>query len=169
MRPMKVVKDVAHAQQEHSSSSQLKLTDNAADEHFVSPVGKPNHLLDDENAPLQWANADSKSPEQIHESSGDVGDMILDTRPLNLFNETFDHDCLRLLPAEEAWKSLVLPIRIHDGSLICATTKSMLDDALSLLEKHVKDTPVKLTFVESHLLEMFIAERYGYEGVEADE
>ncbi|QDU34100.1 hypothetical protein KS4_21620 [Poriferisphaera corsica] len=164
MRPLKAANGSALKQQPADDPGpNLKLT--TSPPNNVRPVSKPNHLLDQNKEHLNWTS-DDHSEAEIHEEQSNVGDMILDSRPINLFNETFDQTCLSMLTPELAWQNLVLPIRMHEGTLICATTKSMLDAALNMLQQHLTETPFKLTLVESHLLEMFIAERYDYEGVD---
>ena len=157
MRPMKVESGAVSRQEIENSTSPLKDGEKSA-----GPKLKLTTAVEGER--LNWEAVSEEDPNLVHEDH-EIGDMILDSRPINLFKETFDQGCLKHVPAGAAWSSLLLPIREHEGCLICATTKSMLNDALQVITQYVK-MPVKLTLVESHLLEMFIAERYGYEGID---
>lgn len=78
--------------------------------------------------------------------------------------ERFDPTALRVLTAEQAWDSLVLPLRTEDGELVCATTLETLSSAIELLETKT-DLPFRFVIVEICQLEQFIAERYAYEGI----
>ena len=159
MRPMKVESGVVSRQEIKDATSPLSGNLQVAkeEEQQGKPVGEGERLSGSESS----VEVETNHVDRDHS----IDEMILDSRPINLFKETFDHSCLKYVPPGAAWGSLVLPIREHEGCLICATTKSMLDDALRVITEHVK-MPVKLTLVESHLLEMFIAERYGYEGID---
>ena len=87
---------------------------------------------------------------------------------VNLAWQEIDPTCRRVLSAAEAWDSLVLPLRREDGVLVCATAVETLPAAAALLEGTV-DEPVRFVLAECRPLEQFIAEQYGYEGVEIDE
>ncbi|MEX0886706.1 MAG: hypothetical protein WD009_09730 [Phycisphaeraceae bacterium] len=83
----------------------------------------------------------------------------------NLCHEPADAQCLALVSAQEAWEVLVMPLRMEAEELVCATTEETLAQAMALMHHRV-DVPVRFVISEIRLLEQFIAERYGYEGVE---
>ena len=83
---------------------------------------------------------------------------------VNLTQEPSDPACLRMLTPEQAWDSLVLPLRVEKGELICATTEETLGDAIALVQRVVM-MPVVFVLANIRPLEQFIAERYAYEGV----
>ena len=91
--------------------------------------------------------------------------LIRDCPMTNLCRERADAQCLSLVSAQEAWQMLVMPLRMEAGELVCATTEETLPQALALMHHRV-DVPVRFVISEIRLLEQFIAERYGYEGVE---
>lgn len=86
---------------------------------------------------------------------------------VDLTRETFDEQALSYLPAREAWEHLILPLRIADDQLICATTAWCLAEAIAYIQQSV---PIAFQFVLTDLpqLEQFIAERYDYDGVDFD-
>ncbi|MEM6392588.1 MAG: hypothetical protein AAF797_07440 [Planctomycetota bacterium] len=82
----------------------------------------------------------------------------------SLATEADDPQCLRTLTAQQAWDSLVLPLRIEDDELVCATTLETLSSAIEMLETRT-DQPFRFVIAEICQLEQFIAERYAYEGI----
>ncbi|MEM1210819.1 MAG: hypothetical protein AAGI68_00835 [Planctomycetota bacterium] len=82
----------------------------------------------------------------------------------SLATERFDAQCLRLLTAEQAWDSLVLPLRTEGEELVCATTLETLGSAIEMMEAKT-DLAFRFVIVEICQLEQFIAERYAYEGI----
>ena len=99
-----------------------------------------------------------------------LADQILShsIQEVNLVNETIDHDCLAILSAHDAWDYLVLPLRMENHELICATTVETLPQAIGLMQRAV-DMPFKFVVTEIRPLEQFIAEQYDYEGVDIDD
>ena len=91
--------------------------------------------------------------------------MIRECPFTNLCREPVDAQVLPLVSGREAWDVLVMPLRMDDGELVCATTEETLAQAMALMHHRV-DVPVRFVISEIRLLEQFIAERYGYEGVE---
>ena len=87
---------------------------------------------------------------------------------VNLARETIDPSCQNVISATEAWDSLVLPLRMIDGELLCATTEETLPSALKLIQRRAA-VPFRFVIAEIRPLEQFIAERYHYEGVEVAE
>ncbi|MEM6551412.1 MAG: hypothetical protein AAF750_04710 [Planctomycetota bacterium] len=82
----------------------------------------------------------------------------------SLAAEPADPQCLRIVTAEQAWDSLVLPLRVEDGELVCATTLETLSSAIEMLESRTDQT-FRFIIAEICQLEQFIAERYAYEGI----
>ncbi|WP_432797063.1 hypothetical protein [Poriferisphaera sp. WC338] len=148
-----------------SGTDQSAKLDSKQNGHAKTNGKHLDHPTVDQENRLKWEAVSSEVDHNLIHEDHAIGDMILDNRPLNLFHETFDRDCLDHVAPKYAWQNLVLPIRVHEGTLICATSKCMLDEAILMVETHVK-LPVRFTLVEVHLLEMFIAERYGYEGID---
>ncbi len=87
---------------------------------------------------------------------------------VNLARQRLDHGCSRHLSAQDAWNHLVLPLRLEDGCLICATTHGALGDADALLRGKLK-TPFRFVLAELRPLEEFIADIYDFEGIDVDE
>ncbi|MFI4860162.1 MAG: hypothetical protein ACIAXF_05715 [Phycisphaerales bacterium JB063] len=99
-----------------------------------------------------------------------VADQIAGRTPYTkLCEESFDPDVLSLFTAREAWDTLLLPIRMEDGELRCATTVETLSSAIELMQ----DKPglnYQFVLAEMRPIEEFIANLYAYEGVDvADE
>lgn len=98
-----------------------------------------------------------------------LADQILaDSPSIKLVDERLDEACLGVIAAADAWEALVLPMRIEAGQLLCATTVETLPNAIELVQRSVS-TPFRFAIVDIRLLEQFIAERYGFEGIEVDE
>ena len=87
---------------------------------------------------------------------------------VNLLTETKDPACLDLISPTDAWNHMLLPLRMEQGRLICATTRETAAGAAALLGRNLS-TPFDFVIAEAHLLEQFIAEQYEYEGVEIAE
>jgi len=87
---------------------------------------------------------------------------------VNLAHESFDARALDAISPAQAWDNLVLPLRIEDGELVAATTPACLNDAVAALQRAV-DQPFRLVLAETRPLEQFIAEAYGFEGVDLPE
>ncbi|MEX0653342.1 MAG: hypothetical protein WD534_01240 [Phycisphaeraceae bacterium] len=86
----------------------------------------------------------------------------------DLFRERMDHSCLAMLSPRDAWENLILPLRVAEGELICATTEETLARALPLMLR-VSPLPCRFLLVAVHPIEQFIAELYHYEGVEVED
>jgi len=91
--------------------------------------------------------------------------MLADCPRTNLTRETFDPNCLYLLRAEEAWQAMVLPMRVEDGALLCATTAETLDRAISLMQQRTH-TPYRFLIVPIRQLEQYVCQLYDYEGLD---
>ena len=87
---------------------------------------------------------------------------------VNLAYESFDPACRSCFTAAEAWTHLVLPIRMEEGCLVCATTRQTMPEAKILLQRKAVSA-FRFVFAEPRPLEQFIAEAYAFEGIEASE
>ena len=87
---------------------------------------------------------------------------------VNLLTEVIDDTCLHLISPAEAWENIVMPLRVENGHLVCATTPGTVDRAALLLQRTLHQ-PFRFVLADLHLLEQFIAEQYDYEGVEIAE
>lgn len=94
--------------------------------------------------------------------------IMMDCPYVNLVQETLDDDALGLITAKDAWDNLVLPLRIDDGTLVCATTDETLASAIELVQSNIP-MPFRFVIADIRLLEQFIAEKYHFEGVEVEE
>lgn len=100
---------------------------------------------------------------QVHQA---LADQIAYRAPqIKLCQETFEPDVLAVITAREAWDTLVLPIRVEDGELLCATTVETLPAAIELLSEKL-DRPYRFALAEMRPIEEFIANMYAYEGVD---
>ncbi len=99
-----------------------------------------------------------------------LADQILNhhIEEVNLINQTIDRNCLAILSPHDAWDYLVLPLRIENQELLCATTVETLPQAISIMQ-HAVDIPFRFVVTEIRPLEQFIAEQYNYEGIDIDE
>ncbi|MEM6333422.1 MAG: hypothetical protein AAF823_08810 [Planctomycetota bacterium] len=88
-----------------------------------------------------------------------------DAKHVNLAHEAFEQDALATLAPSTAWDHLVLPIRFDGGELVCATTKACIRDAVETLQTATA-TPFRIVVADARPLEEFIAEAYGFEGIE---
>ncbi|MEO0587749.1 MAG: hypothetical protein AAF078_08930 [Planctomycetota bacterium] len=88
-----------------------------------------------------------------------------DAKHVNLAHESFEQDALATLAPATAWDHLVLPIRFDGNELICATTKACIRDAVETLQT-ATTTPFRLVVADVRPLEEFIAEAYGFEGID---
>ncbi|MFA9478327.1 hypothetical protein ACERK3_08465 [Phycisphaerales bacterium AB-hyl4] len=86
----------------------------------------------------------------------------------NLFRERREDNCMAVLSARDAWENLVLPLRVEDGQMVCATTEETLAQALPLMMR-ASDLPCRFILVAVHSIEQFIAELYHYEGIEVED
>lgn len=83
----------------------------------------------------------------------------------NLANESFDANCRQLVSAPEAWSSLVLPMRVAEGVLVCATTAETLDRAIGLMQQRTA-CPYRFVIAPIRQLEQYICQLYDYEGLD---
>ncbi|MEM6749658.1 MAG: hypothetical protein AAF612_04220 [Planctomycetota bacterium] len=90
-----------------------------------------------------------------------------DAEEVNLAYEPLEPAVRSVISAREAWDALVMPLRIEHGELVCATTQETYHTALNLLSR-AYDGPTRLVIAGVRILEQFIAEQYGYEGVDID-
>lgn len=86
----------------------------------------------------------------------------------DLFREKRENNCLPVLSPRQAWENLVLPLRVEDGEMVCATTEETLAQALPLMMR-ASDLPCRYILVAVHAIEQFIAELYHYEGIEVED
>ena len=87
---------------------------------------------------------------------------------VRLFQTPHDPAALEHVPARDAWDHLILPLAFAaDGSLLCCTTRETLPASLGYLYRHLA-VAFNVVLAEMTPLEMFIAERYRYEGVEVE-
>lgn len=84
---------------------------------------------------------------------------------VNLTKQKYDPAVLDYVEVHDAWNHLVLPLRMEDDELVCATTEETAAMALAMLH-HTLDMRFRLVISEIRLLEQFIAERYAFEGVD---
>ena len=94
--------------------------------------------------------------------------LVCDCPHVHLQDETFDDGCLDAVNAADAWDCLVLPLRKEAGELVCATTEETLPSAIALPQQ-TYEGPFRFVLAPLRPMEQFIAERYGYEGVELDD
>ncbi len=103
-------------------------------------------------------------PATDHDTS--LAEQVLADAPyVNLCRERLDDRCLTTVSAQEAWENLVLPLRVERGTHVFATTVETLTNAIELIQERIA-SPFRVVLTEVRPLEQFIAERYGYEGVE---
>lgn len=115
--------------------------------------------------PAALKAAERLSDEQLWDTFADR--LTHNCRQVNLTHEASDPEVMDYVEVHDAWNHLVLPLRIEDGTLVCATTEETAATALAMLHKTL-DRPFELVISEIRLLEQFIAERYAYEGVDVD-
>jgi type IV pilus assembly protein PilB len=89
-------------------------------------------------------------------------------RHVNLAHESFDRHALDAVSPEAAWDHLLLPMRIEAGELVVATTYASMNDAVATLHRSL-DRPFHFVLAEPRPLEQFIAEAYGFEGIDLAE
>ncbi|MEM9416118.1 MAG: hypothetical protein AAGA29_11685 [Planctomycetota bacterium] len=95
-----------------------------------------------------------------------VADQVAGRTPFTkLCKERFDPEVLSLFTAREAWDTLVLPIRMEDGELLCATTVETLSSAIELMQGK-PGLAYHFVLAEMRPIEEFIANLYAYEGVD---
>lgn len=100
---------------------------------------------------------------KVHQA---LADQIAYRAPqIKLCQEAFEPEVLGVITAREAWDTLVLPIRVEDGELLCATTVETLPAAIELLSEKL-DLPYRFALAEMRPIEEFIANMYAYEGVD---
>lgn len=87
---------------------------------------------------------------------------------VRLTDQVFDEACLDFVEASDAWNNLVLPVRMEQGKLVCATTWETMESAADLLAMTC-ELPVKLLLCEARPIEQYIAELYDYEGLFLDD
>lgn len=94
--------------------------------------------------------------------------LVCDCPYVHLQDETLDSDCLSFVKPADAWDCLVLPLRKEAGELICATTQETLASAIALLQQTYQG-PFRFVLAPLRPMEQFIAERYGYEGIDLED
>jgi len=77
----------------------------------------------------------------------------------NLTQETMDHNCLQIVRPQEAWFARVLPMRVEQGVLICATTTQTLSNAIRLFQERTS-IPVRFTIAPIQQLEQYLCQLY---------
>ncbi|MEM7681419.1 MAG: hypothetical protein AAF288_05640 [Planctomycetota bacterium] len=112
----------------------------------------------------------SQTPPQASATPGTelLSHLWGDADEVNLAYEALEPAVRSIFLPREAWDALVMPLRIEAGELVCATTQETYHAALKLTET-AYDGPVRLVITGVRLLEQFIAEQYGYEGVDIDD
>lgn len=91
--------------------------------------------------------------------------IIAECPRINMTCEAIDPNCLQLVRAEEAWGALVMPMRVEEGVLICATTAETLDRAIRTLHQRTA-MPYRFCIVAIRQLEQYICQLYDYEGLD---
>ncbi|MEO1236184.1 MAG: hypothetical protein AAFX76_05280 [Planctomycetota bacterium] len=87
---------------------------------------------------------------------------------VRLHQTTMDPEALAYVEARDAWDTLVLPLAVEpDGHLLCCTTDETLPGAMELLFRTLA-IPFRLVITDIGPLELFIAERYDYEGLDVE-
>ena len=94
--------------------------------------------------------------------------VLQDAPRVRLFSAVHDPAALGYLSARDAWDHLVLPLQVEpDGTVVCCTTRETLPTTLAFLYARL-DAPFRIVLADLGPLELYIAEQYGYEGVEID-